>query len=120
MPGDISYPTDLGILNQARKHTEKVIDSLYEGVKIRLDKKPRTYREIARKDYLKVAKKRRVSQKERIKAIKKQLQYIKRNLHHIEQLITAGANLSILTNRQYKMLIVLTEVYRQQKKVAYK
>ncbi|MGD1875481.1 MAG: IS5 family transposase [Mastigocoleus sp.] len=114
VPGDISYPTDLGILNQARKHTEKVIDSLYEGVKIRLDKKPRTYREIARKDYLKVAKKRRVSQKERIKAIKKQLQYIKRNLHHIEQLITAGANLSILTNRQYKMLIVLTEVYRQQ------
>ena len=27
-PADISYPTDLGLLNAARKHTEKIIDSL--------------------------------------------------------------------------------------------
>ena len=83
MPGDISYPTDLGLLNQARKHTEKIIDSLYKEVEARLNKKPRTYRKIALKDYLKVAKKRRVSQKERKTAIKKQLQYIRRNLYHI-------------------------------------
>lgn len=25
-PGDISYPTDLNLLNQARKQTEKIID----------------------------------------------------------------------------------------------
>ncbi|MHC5732373.1 MAG: hypothetical protein ACYTXY_51620, partial [Nostoc sp.] len=64
-PGDISYPTDIGLLNQARKHTEKIIDSLYEQIKGQLEKKPRTYREIARRDYLEVAKKRRVSHKER-------------------------------------------------------
>ena len=79
-----------------------------------LDKKPRTYRKIARKDYLEVAKKRRVSQKERRKAIKKQLQYIKRNLSHIEQLVWSGATLLNLSNRQYKMLLVVAEVYRQQ------
>ena len=86
-PGDISYPTDLELLNQARKQTERIIDLLYEQIKGTLQKKPRTYREIARKDYLEVAKKRRVSLKDRRKAIKKQLQYIKRNLSHIDQLI---------------------------------
>ncbi|KAB8314902.1 IS5 family transposase [Tolypothrix campylonemoides VB511288] len=113
-PSDISYPTDLELLNQARKHTEKIIDLLYEQIRGQLDKKPRTYREVARKDYLEVAKKRRVSQKDRRKAIKKQLQYIKRNLSHIDQLIQAGATLEILSKRQYKMLLVVAEVYRQQ------
>jgi transposase, IS5 family len=28
-PADISYPNDLGILNKARRQTEKIIDSLY-------------------------------------------------------------------------------------------
>ena len=43
-PIDISYPTDLGILNKARKQTERIIDSLSEQIKGRLDKKPRNYR----------------------------------------------------------------------------
>ncbi|MHC5912216.1 MAG: IS5 family transposase [Nostoc sp.] len=113
-PGDISYPTDLNLLNQARKQTERIIDWLYEQIKGTLEKKPRTYREIARIDYLEVAKKRRVSQKDRRKAIRKQLQYIKRNLSYIDQLIVVGASLEHLTNRQYKMLLVVAEVYRQQ------
>lgn len=57
-----------------------------------------------------VAKKRRPSQKKRRKAIKKQLQYIKRNLAHIE----AMGELTWLTKYYYKMLLVVTEVYRQQ------
>ncbi|BBD67137.1 transposase [Nostoc commune NIES-4072] len=113
-PADISYPTDLELLNQARKHTETIIDLLYEQIKGTLEKKPRTYRDIARIDYLKVAKKRRVSPKDRRKAIKKQLQYIKRNLSHIDQLIISGATLEQLSTRQYKMLLVVVEVYRQQ------
>jgi len=113
-PGDISYSTDLGLLNQARKQTEKVIDYLYELLKGKLEKKPRTYRRIARKSYLEVAKKSRLSQKEIRKAIKKQLQYIKRNLSYIEQLITAGGSLESLSTREYKMLLVVAEVYRQQ------
>ena len=87
---------------------------LYEQVKDNLDKKPRTYRQLARKNYLIVAKKRRVSQKKRRNAIRKQLQYIKRNISHIKQLVNRGANLSELSNRQYKMLLVMSEVYRQQ------
>ncbi len=46
--------------------------------------------------------------------IAKQLKYIKRNLSHIETLINEGAELTSLSPRKYKMLLVITEVYRQQ------
>jgi hypothetical protein len=32
-PADISYPTDLGLLNRARVHTEKILDILYKQIK---------------------------------------------------------------------------------------
>jgi len=54
-PADISYPTDLGLLNGARVHTKKNIDILYKQLKGQTNKKPRTYRNLARKDYLAVA-----------------------------------------------------------------
>jgi transposase, IS5 family len=114
VPADITYPTDLGLLNKARVHTEKIIDILYKQIKGQTHKKPRTYRNIARKDYLAVAKQRRPTKNKRRQAIKKQLQYIKRNLAHIEQLIELGASLEGLTKKQYKTLLVLTEVTRQQ------
>ncbi len=101
-------------MNQARRQTDKIIDYLYQNRKNKLDKKPRTYKKKARKDYLKVAKKRRPSRKERREASAKQLQYIKRNLSHIDKLIDSGAELSSLTRTQYKSLLVVTEVYRQQ------
>jgi hypothetical protein len=83
-PADISYPTDLGLLNGARVHAEKIIDILYKPLKDQIPKKPRTYRNLARKDYLLIAKQRRPSRNKKRQAIKKQLQYIKRNLAHIE------------------------------------
>ena len=32
-PADIKYPTDLGLLNQGREHTEKIIDALHIQIK---------------------------------------------------------------------------------------
>jgi hypothetical protein len=104
----------LGLLNKARVKTEKIIDILYKSLKEKLEKKPKTYRNLARENYLQVAKKRRPSRKQRRKAIRKQLQYVKRNLSNIEQLIQAGASLEVLSSRQYKSLLVVAEVYRQQ------
>jgi hypothetical protein len=57
-PADIKYPTDINLLNSARKQTEKVIDILHKNRQNLLDKKPGTYRNLARKDYLTLAKKR--------------------------------------------------------------
>jgi transposase, IS5 family len=109
-PADIKYPTDLGLLNQAREHTEKIIDALHNQIQSPVKKKPRTYRNRARKEYLTLAKKRQPRRKERRKAIKKQLQYIQRNLTNIERM---GA-LQLLSKSHYKMLLVVAEVYRQQ------
>ena len=113
-PADIRYPTDLGLLNQARKQTEKIIDILYDRLEEKPSKKPITQRIVAKKEYLKIAKKRRVTKKQRRKAIKKQLQYINRNLGHIKLLQTSGAKLEWLNNQQYKMLLVVATVYQQQ------
>ena len=109
-PADIKYPTDLGLLNQAREHTEKIIDALHNQIQSPVKKKPLTYRNRARKEYLTLAKKRKPRQKERRKAIKKQLQYIQRNLTNIDRM---GA-LQLLSKSHYKMLLVVAEVYRQQ------
>ncbi|HEY9705442.1 MAG TPA: transposase [Allocoleopsis sp.] len=76
IPSDIEYPTDLGLLNKGRETTNKYIDKLYKPLKRNLKKKPKTERKKARKSYLKVAKKKKVTEKERKKAIKQQLRYL--------------------------------------------
>jgi len=58
-------------LNQARIKTEKIIDILYKLIKSKFDKKPITHRQTARKECLKVGKKRRATCREIRKAIKK-------------------------------------------------
>jgi hypothetical protein len=85
-PQAIRYPTDLSLLNEAREFSEQIIDLLYP--KTDWTRKPRTYREKARKDYLAVAKQKRPSAKVRRHGIKQQLQYLRRNLGHIERLLT--------------------------------
>jgi IS5 family transposase len=82
-PQDIAYPTDLNLLNRAREITEKIIDALH----VRGDKKPRTYRKVARKAYLKVAQNRNPSKKAIRKGVGQQLRYVGRNLKHIDVLL---------------------------------
>lgn len=111
-PADIAYPTDLNLLNEAREKLEEIIDVLHaphRGKKI----KPRTYRQKARKAYLSVAKMRRVKAKTRRKAIGKQLRFISRNLKTIKGMIE-DSPLTLLSKRQYRDLLVIHELYRQQ------
>ncbi len=84
-PQAIRYPTDLSLLNEAREFTEQIIDKLY--AKTELKKKPRTYRRKARQAFLAIAKQKRPSAKVRRRGIKQQLQYLRRNLGHIETLL---------------------------------
>ncbi|ACB54422.1 hypothetical protein cce_5076 [Crocosphaera subtropica ATCC 51142] len=113
-PGDIKYPTDLEILNQGRKATEQIIDTLYKSIKGKLKKKPRTYRNIARIEYLRIVKNRRSTKKERREAIRKQLKYIEKNLVSIEKLILEGATLNSLNKRQRNLLEAVKKVHEQQ------
>ena len=82
----IRYPTDLSLLNEAREFTEQIIDRLC--AKLKVDQKPRTYREKARQAYLAIAKQKRPGAKKLRRGIKQQLQYLRRNLGHIELLLT--------------------------------
>jgi len=111
-PADIRFPTDLGLLNDAREKMEQIIDKLYvdapEGLK-----KPRTYRQTARKEFLSVAKLRVKSAKTIRNAIRKQLGYLGRNLRSIEAL-AAVVSLTVLNKKLYVKLLVCAELYRQQ------
>jgi len=68
MEQQIAYPNDLGLLNKCREESERLIDELHKIVK--WEKKPRTYRQEARKKYLMIAKKKRKSEKEIRRGIK--------------------------------------------------
>ena len=57
-PADITFPTDLKLLNKAREKSEDIIDVLHEP-HIGVRKKPRTYRKQARKKFLAAAKSKR-------------------------------------------------------------
>lgn len=81
----IRYPTDLSLLNEAREFSEQIIDKLCASLKV--DKKPRTYREKARQAYLAIAKQKRPGSKKLRRGIKQQLQFLRRNLGHIAQLL---------------------------------
>lgn len=114
-PADIRYPTDLSLLNEARENSENILDALYAQISDPFKTKPRTYRKLARKAFLSVSKTRRPNRKLKRKGIRQQLNYLGRNLRHIDALIAAGASLAHLSRRQYRMLLVITEVVRQQR-----
>lgn len=111
-PADVAYPTDLNLLNEAREKTEAMIDSMHAPL-VGKSKKPRTYRQKARKDYLAVAKQKRPGYKKVRKAIGKQLCYLRRNLKNIDKMASKGL-LMYLNKRQYHDLLVIKELFRQQ------
>ena len=84
-PADIAYPIDLSLLNDAREKLEGVIDTLHEPQRGTC-RKPRTYRKKARKHYLAVAKQRNPRKKTVRKAVRQQLNHVRRNLKHIQNL----------------------------------
>jgi len=112
-PADVAYPTDLNLLNTAREKAEKIIDVLH-GARTDRTRKPRTYRKKARKQYLTVARSKRPGQKKVRKAIGQQLRFLHRDLGHIDTL-AGHVSLTVLPPRQYRDLLVINEVYRQQK-----
>jgi hypothetical protein len=81
----IRFPTDLSLLNEAREFSELIIDAL--GKNLKVSQKPRTYRQKARSAYLAVAKQKRPGAKALRRGLKQQLQYLRRNLGHIAQLL---------------------------------
>jgi hypothetical protein len=113
-PQDIAWPTDLDLLSDARKKSEELIDKLYSPSLH--EKKPRTYRRIARKFYLKTAQKKNKSRKQVRKAVGAQLRLLKRNLKSINHLLDAYREIPLKPN-EYKYLLVINTFYEQQQQM---
>ncbi len=113
-PQDIAYPTDLDLLSDARKKSEELIDRLYSPALH--EKKPRTYRRIARKLYLKTAQKKNKSRKQIRKAVGAQLRLLKRNLKSINHLLDAYPQIPLRPN-DYKYLLVINTLHEQQQEM---
>ena len=110
-PADIRYPTDLGLSNGAGEKSEEIVDVLFKH-NPRKTKKPRTYRQKARKQYLGFAERKKSSTKPVRKGCGRQLRYLKRNPKHIEK-PNEMASSSVSSRRQYKNLLAIHELYRQ-------
>ena len=109
----IRYPTDINLLNEAREISEDLIDNLYKFSD--LSKKPRTYRQKARRDYLKIVKNKRLSIKMRRRCIREQLQYIRRNLGHISTLLDCvGCPPFPLKHNRQRQYWIIQHLYDQQ------
>ena len=106
----IKYPTDLGLLNESREISEKLIDDLAMESG---HKKPRMYREQARKRYLNLAKNKKPGKKLLRQGLRQQLQYLRRNLSHIDQLLDTFEKFP-LSARNQKLYWVIQQVYAQQ------
>ena len=115
-PQNITYPTDLKLLNAAREKSEELIDKLYNK-EIHGDTKVRTYRELARRDFLRAIKKKTKSFKEIYKWNGHQIRYLKRNITHIEFLLKGYETLGLkhtLKKKDLWYLQTLQTVYTQQ------
>ena len=111
IPQDIRFPNDVGLLDDARKKLEGMVDTLY--AESELKKKPRTYRIRARKQYLTFARGRRRTKQQIRKATRQQLQYVGRNLRTVKELIKAVPE-GRLSRKEYKDLLVIQKAYDQQ------
>jgi len=117
IPADIKYPTDLGLLNEAREKLEEIIDTLHLA-NGKQGKKPRTYRQKARKAYLSISKQRSPRKAQLRQGIKRQLQYCKRNLRHVDQWLQDDpSGLNALSQRQVQLLQTIRTVLQQQDKM---
>lgn len=115
-PSNIKYPTDLDLLNDSREISEKLIDNLYQTGDF--EQKPRSYRQIARKYYLNIIKKKRKSKKTLRKGIRKQIQYLRRNLSHIDKMLAAFKDHpNALNQREQKLLETIRKIYAQQEEM---
>jgi len=115
-PQNITYPTDLKLLNAAREKSEELIDKLY-CKEIHGSTKVRTYRNLARKDFLNAIKKKTKSFKEIYKWNGHQIRYLKRNMAHIEVLLKAFERDELehpLKKKELLYIQTLQTVYEQQ------
>lgn len=111
VPSDIRFPTDISLLNEGRECLEGIIDDLHESG-LTNGVKPRTYRQVARRDYLRFVRNRKPKKKLIRATIRKQLCYMRRDLAAIET-----CDIAKLSSKLQQQLAVVRKLYEQQKQM---
>ena len=109
-PSNIKYPQDYVLLNEARESLENMVDYMHKTY--HPWKKPRTYRRVAREEYLALAKMRKKPEKLMRHTIRKELGYVNRNIGYVNDYMNAGYELP----KKYKSTFeTIKALYEQQK-----
>jgi hypothetical protein len=101
----------LDLLSDSREKAEELIDFLYDPSLH--EAKPRTYRRTARKCYLQTAQKKNKSRKVIRRAIRQQLQFLRRDIAIINRLLDSYDRLPF-NKYQRKYFYVIQTLYAQQ------
>ena len=109
-PSNIEYTQDFALLNKAREKLEKMIDYFHE--EFHPWKKPRTYRKIARKTYLALARSKKRTAKKIRSEIRRQLEHVRRDIGYVKKYIDAGYS---LPSKYEEYFETICELYKQQK-----
>lgn len=114
-PADIAFPTDLELCDRARRWTEVILDHYWSkyGSLNGKKEKPRTYREVARRRFLRLNKRRKKSAKKIRKELRYQLSCINRNLGYIEAYVLEYAFEGLHRIEKERLLTIHT-FYEQQ------
>lgn len=117
-PQAIRFPTDTSLLNEARQNTEGIIDTLH-AAGLTDGRKPRTYRIVAKKQYNGFSKRRRKTNRSIRRTKRQQLNYLRRNLKHIDTVIEnhPGEWKNALSGWQRERLAVIRTMYAQQREM---
>lgn len=108
-PADVAFPQDFQLLSDAWERLEHMVDEICaeNGMK-----RPRMKRECARRDFLNLSKSKKKSVKKMCEGIRKQLQYIRRDIRFIVEIIEKH-RLKV-SEKQAEQLNIITTLYEQQ------
>ena len=113
----IKYPTDLGLLDHARRWSEAIMDEIYAKGPFEVGEKPRNYRKQARNRYLSIAKRKKKGNKTIRKGVRSQLAYLRRNLDNIHKMldrVEEECGFFPLSRQSQRYLWVIQTLYEQQ------
>lgn len=108
-PSNIEYPQDFALLNDARVKLEEMIDFFCKTYDL---SKPRTYRRIARKEYLALAKAKKRGAKKIRAFIRKHLGYLRRDIGYLEGFMHDGY---AMDKKYVQYFLTIKDLYDQQK-----
>ena len=108
-PADVAFPQDFQLLNKAREKLEQIIADICRTNGLL---KPRMRRKQARRDYLLLSKSKKRSAKNIRSAVKKQLNYVFRDVGFVVDYVNQGIHLNA---KQYDLLNTITALYEQQR-----